>query len=58
MLVFADKVFKNLELFRDLEAIRPILGNLLYKAKYKPKVLKHPIIRSILANKLISNTCI
>jgi hypothetical protein len=56
LLAFADGAFKELESFNDLDTVQPILGNLLYRAKYKTKMLERPVIRGMWANKSMSNT--
>jgi hypothetical protein len=45
-----------MESSNDLEAVKPILGNLLYRPKYKPEDLERPVVRGMCANKSMSET--
>ena len=55
-LAFADGVFQDMECLNDLEAVQPIPGNLLYRAKYRPEVLERPVMRGMRADKSMSET--
>jgi hypothetical protein len=55
-LAFADGVFQDMESFNDLEAVKPIPGNLLYRAKYRLEFLERPVMRGMRADKSLSET--
>ncbi|KZM26465.1 hypothetical protein ST47_g2208 [Ascochyta rabiei] len=55
-LAFADGVFEDMGTSDDLETVKPIPGNMLYRAKYKSEVLERPVIRGMRADKSISET--
>ena len=55
-LAFADGVFQDMESSKDLETVKPIPGNSLYRAKYKPEVLERPVMRGMRADKSMSET--
>ena len=55
-LAFADGVFQDMESSNDLEAVKPILGNMLYRAKYRAEFLERPVMRGMRADKSLSET--
>ena len=55
-LAFADGVFQDMEFTNELEASRPILGNLFYKAKSKPEVLECSVLMGMLADESMPET--
>lgn len=53
-LTFADGVFKDLSLYKDLRKVEPPLGSSLYRAKYTGGALERPIMRNVRADGTIS----